>query len=36
VFTETSCADTLLAVVLGADNLTTARTPTIAREFNLS
>ena len=36
VFTETPFAGNPLAVVLGADNLTTAQMQTIAREFNLS
>ncbi len=36
VFTETPFAGNPLAVVLGADGLTTAQMQTIAREFNLS
>ena len=36
VFTETAFAGNPLAVVLGADGLTTAQMQTIAREFNLS
>ncbi|SEM69222.1 trans-2,3-dihydro-3-hydroxyanthranilate isomerase [Pseudorhodobacter antarcticus] len=36
VFTDTTFAGNPLAVVLGADGLTTAQMQTIAREFNLS
>ena len=36
VFTDTPFAGNPLAVVLGADDLTTAQMQTIAREFNLS
>ncbi|MDZ4312617.1 MAG: PhzF family phenazine biosynthesis protein [Cypionkella sp.] len=36
VFTETAFAGNPLAVILGADTLTTAEMQTIAREFNLS
>ena len=36
VFTETPFAGNPLAVVLGADGLTTAQMQIIAREFNLS
>jgi trans-2,3-dihydro-3-hydroxyanthranilate isomerase len=36
VFTDTAFAGNPLAVVLGADGLTTAQMQTIAREFNLS
>ena len=36
VFTETPFAGNPLAVVQGADGLTTAQMQTIAREFNLS